>query len=144
MSLSVPPTSGPSARAPRILLVDDDPVILRAVRRLLLGARPSWAIDVADSAKAALLLLESRTYDVAMTDLHMPVQDGLQLLSRLETEHPTVMRVLHSSHLEAAAEPQVRGLAHAVVVKGRPEELVEVLEWALGERRRRVPDSIGF
>jgi two-component system, response regulator YesN len=144
MSFSAPPTSGPSARAPRILLVDDDPVILRAVRRLLLGARPNWAVDVADSAKAAFLLLESRTYDVAMTDLHMPVQDGLQLLSRLETEHPTMMRVLHSSHLEAAAESQVRDLAHAVVVKGRPEELVEVLEWALGERRRRVPDSMGF
>lgn len=145
MALTVPPTSGPCVRAPRLLLVDDDPIVLRAIRRLLVGWRPGWAIDMAESAEAAFLLLESKTYDVAVTDLHMPVQDGLALLRRLKTEHPTLMRVIHSSHVESLSPDQVQDLAHAVLAKpGRADHLVEVLEWAIDERCRRVRDSVGF
>ncbi|RYZ02138.1 MAG: response regulator [Myxococcales bacterium] len=145
MASTLPPTSGPSARAPRLLLVDDDPIVLRAIRRLLVGWRPGWAIDIADSAEAAFQLLETKTYDVAVTDLHMPVQDGLELLRRLKAEHPTLIRVIHSSHVESLAPDQVQDLAHAVLAKpGRADELVAVLEWAIAERGRRVRDSVGF
>jgi len=145
MAFTAPPTSGPSVRLPRILLVDDDPIVLRAIRRLLVGWRPDWVIDMAESAEAAFLLLESKTYDVAVTDLHMPVHDGLELLRRLKTEHPTVMRVIHSSHVESLSPNEVQELAHAVLAKpGRADELVQVLEWAIDERCRRVRDSVGF
>jgi CheY-like chemotaxis protein len=145
MAFSVPPNSGPSVRLPRILLVDDDPIVLRALRRLLLGARPGWQIDMAESAEAALLLLETKTYDVAVTDLHMPVLDGIALLARLKAEHPSVMRVIHSSHVESLNAEQTQELAHAVLAKpGRPDELVVVLEWAIDQRRRRMRDSVGY
>lgn len=145
MSFTTPPTSGPSVRSPRILLVDDDPYVLRALRRLLVGARPNWVIHMAESVDAAFTLLASATYDVAVTDLQMPVHDGVSLLGRLKEEHPTLMRVIHSSHVESLAQDQLQELAHAVVAKpSRPEELLEVLEWAVGERSRRVRDSVGF
>jgi PleD family two-component response regulator len=85
MAFSAPPNSGPTVRLPRILLVDDDPIVLRALRRLLLGGRPGWEIDVAESGDAALSRLESKTYDVVVTDLHMPGLDGVTLLGRLKT-----------------------------------------------------------
>lgn len=145
MAFSAPPNSGPSIRPPRILLVDDDPIVLRAIRRMLLGARPGWEIDMAESAEAALLLLESKTYDVVVTDLHMPVLDGMALLGRLKTEQPSVMRVVHSSHVESLSPEQGQELAHAVLTKpGRPDELVMVLEWALEQRRKRTRDSMGY
>jgi CheY-like chemotaxis protein len=145
MAFSAPPTSGPSIRLPRILLVDDDPIVLRAIRRLLLGARPGWEIDMAESVDAALTLAEGKTYDVVVTDLHMPVLDGVALLQRLKTEQPTVMRVIHSSHVESLAPDRVQDLAHAVLAKpGRPDELVVVLEWAIAQRRSRVRDSVGY
>lgn len=145
MAFSAPPNSGPGKRAPRVLLVDDDPIVLRALRRLLLGARPGWEIDMAESAEAALVLLDSKTYDVVVTDLHMPVLDGLALLSRLKTEQPSLMRVIHSSHVESLTPDQVQELAHAVLAKpGRPDELVVVLEWAIDQRRRNVRDSVGY
>lgn len=145
MAFSAPPTSGPTVRLPRILLVDDDPIVLRALRRLLLGARPGWEIDMAESAEAALLLIETKTYDVVVTDLHMPVLDGLALLGRLKAEQPEVMRVIHSSHVESLSPDQAQELAHAVLAKpGRPDELVVVLEWALDQRRRRLRDSVNF
>jgi CheY-like chemotaxis protein len=145
MAFSAPPTSGPAVRSPRLLLVDDDPIVLRAIRRLLLGARPGWEIDMAESGDAALQLLGTRTYDVVVTDLHMPRVDGVALLQRLKTEQPSVMRVIHSSHVESLSRDQLEDLAHAVVTKpGRPDELVLVLEWALDQRRRRLRDSVGY
>jgi two-component system response regulator PilR (NtrC family) len=145
MAFSAPPNSGPTVRLPRILVVDDDPIVLRALRRLLLGARPGWQIDMAESGEAALSLLESKTYDVVVTDLHMPGFDGVGLLGRLKTEHPNVMRVVHSSHVESLTSEQAQDLAHAVLTKpGRPDELVVVLEWALAQRRKQVRDSVGY
>lgn len=145
MTFTTPPTSGPSVRSPRILLVDDDPYVLRALRRLLVGARPDWVIDVVESADAAFSLLAGATYDVAVTDLQMPVHDGVSLLRRLKEEHPTLMRVIHSSHVESLEPDHLRELAHAVVAKpSRPEELIEVLEQAVSERSRRARDSAGL
>jgi CheY-like chemotaxis protein len=145
MAFSAPPNSGPTVRLPRILLVDDDPIVLRALRRLLLGARPGWEIDMAESGEAALVLLETKTYDVVVTDLHMPAIDGVTLLGRLKTEQPNVMRVIHSSHVESLAPEQAQDLAHAVLAKpGRPDELVVVLEWAIAQRRKHLRDSVGY
>lgn len=144
MSITVPPNSGPSVRAPRVLLVDDDPIVLRGLRRLLASWRPGWQIDLAESAEAAFALLASETYDVAVTDLQMPFQGGVEVLRRLKTEHPTVMRVIHSSHVESLSHGQAEELAHAVVPKpGQASELLAALDWALAERRR-LRDSAGF
>jgi DNA-binding NtrC family response regulator len=125
--------------------VDDDPIVLRALRRLLLGARPGWEIDMAESGDAGLSLIDSKTYDVVVTDLHMPGIDGVALLGRLKTEHPNLMRVVHSSHVESLTPEQSQELAHAVLTKpGRPDELVVVLEWALAQRRKQLRDSVGY
>ena len=100
---------------------------------------------MAESGEAALMLLESKTYDVVVTDLHMPVLDGVALLGRLKTEQPSVIRVVHSSHVESLTPEQAQDLAHAVLTKpGRPDELVVVLEWALDQRRKRLRDSVGY
>lgn len=145
MAFSAPPTSGAGVRNPRLLLVDDDPIVLRAIRRLLLGARPGWEIDMTESGSGALQLVEAKAYDVVITDLHMPGVDGVELLGRLKTEHPTVMRVIHSSHVESLSREELEELSHAVVTKpGRPDELVTVLEWALDQRQRRLRDSVGY
>ena len=145
MAMSDPPNSGPSVRGSRILLVDDDPMILRAMRRLLLTARPGWEIDMAESAAAASALLEAKSYDVVVTDLQMPVVGGALLLERLKAEQPSVMRVIHSSHVEAFGSQGLDSLAHAAVNKlGRTDELVLVLDWALDQRRRRLRDSVGY
>lgn len=145
MALTAPPTSRPSVRPPRVLLVDDDPIVLRAVRRVLLGACPDWEIDLAESVDAALTLLAAQAYDVAVTDLNMPIVDGSSFLARLKAEHPTVMRVIHSSHVEALLPERVQELAHAALTKpGAPEQLVQVLTWAIEQRRKHMQGSVGF
>jgi DNA-binding NtrC family response regulator len=144
MAPSVPPTSGPTPRRPRLLLVDDEPVVLRAFRRLLLASRPGWEIETAEGVEAALELIERDSYDVVITDLHMPHSSGIALLERLKAEQPTVMRVIHSSHVESLSPERTQELAHAVLRKPcRPDEPLLILDWALDQRRRRLRDSVG-
>ncbi|HKY34360.1 MAG TPA: response regulator [Polyangiaceae bacterium] len=144
MASTEPPTSDASVRSPRLLLVDDDPIVRRAIRRLLQGGRPGWQIDVAESREGALQLLKIKTYDVVVTDLHMPALEGVALLRGLKMQQPTVMRVIHSSHVESLSREQLEDLSHAVIAKpGRPDELVMVLDWALEQRRRKIRDCVG-
>ncbi len=127
------------------MLVDDDPVVLRALKRLLLAARPGWEINSAESGEAALQLVERDGYDVVVTDLHMPQSGGLALLERLKAEQPGVMRVIHSSHVESIGSEVAQELAHAVLRKpARPDEPVLIIDWALDQRRRRLRDSANF
>ena len=145
MAQSAPPNSTSAARRPRLLLVDDDVVVLRALRRLLLNARPDWEIDTAESGDAALSLIDDGAYHIVLTDLHMPGVDGIALLERLKAEHPSIRRVIHSSHVESLTSEQSGELAHAVLRKpGRADELLRVLDWALDQRQRRLRDSANF
>jgi DNA-binding NarL/FixJ family response regulator len=112
-------------------------MVLRALRRLLVGTRPNWEIDMAESVDAAEVLLEAKTYDVVVTDLQMPAAGGLELLERLKAERPSILRVIHSSQLEAITSQGYENVAHAVVAKsGRPEELLRIIDWVLTERMR--------
>lgn len=62
----------------RILLVDDEPDIVELLRHLL--ESEGATVHVAETAAAALELLESREFDVLVSDIGLPEQDGLALI----------------------------------------------------------------
>ena len=133
---TTPPRSGERPRPPRVLLVDDDAMVLRALGRLLTGMRTDWTFDMVESTEAATRLLEHESYDVVVTDLQMPGRDGAWLLEHLAFAHPSSWRLVHSSHI-GSMDQSSRQLAHGFVRKpAHIEELVFALEWAV-ERRRR-------
>ncbi|HEY3667778.1 MAG TPA: response regulator, partial [Polyangiaceae bacterium] len=117
-------------RRPRILLVDDDPAVLRALWRLLQTCRPDFKINGASSAAQALEALSELSYDAVITDLQMP-GGGQAVLETLSMHYPGTARIVHSSQLESLDTAEVRELAHAVLAKPATEdELVEALEAA--------------
>lgn len=66
-----------------ILIVDDE----ESVRDSLYSwfTEDGYQVEVAEHAKAALLLLETGSFDIILTDLKMPGMDGLELLQRIKT-----------------------------------------------------------
>jgi DNA-binding NtrC family response regulator len=119
-------------RPHRFLLVDDDPLMLRSMGRLLRKAHPDWEISTAESGEEALSELSSQTYDVLVTDMQMPNMDGIELLSLVSSRHPEIACVIHSSQIESLTNERIRRVARAVVQKGADaEELVGTLDWAL-------------
>ena len=79
----------PSERSPEdpvasILIVDDDEDLRKLLTRALGGA--GRRIEAASSAAEAMASLSRRAFDVVITDLSMPGEDGLGLM-RWATEH---------------------------------------------------------
>ncbi|HEY6557243.1 MAG TPA: response regulator [Polyangiaceae bacterium] len=119
-------------RPHRFLLVDDDPLMLRSMGRLLRKAHPDWEITTAESGEEALAELASQSYDVLVTDLQMPNMDGMALLAQVAVRHPEITCVIHSSQLESLGSERVRHYARAALQKGvDADELVGTLDWAL-------------
>jgi signal transduction histidine kinase/ActR/RegA family two-component response regulator len=83
------PTSPARAdHARRILIVDDDPLVLSSLRRILQGD----LVTVARNGAHALDLLRRNAFDVILCDLMMPEMTGMELYARLESEAPHLRR----------------------------------------------------
>jgi adenylate cyclase len=83
-----------------VLLVDDEPQILAALKRLLL--RRGYDVSTAPNAEKALVLLETLVPDVVVSDFKMPGLNGAQLLAEVSKAVPTARQVLLSGYAEVA------------------------------------------
>src|SRR5689334_7751673 len=68
----------------RILIVDDDPSARTTLAELLRDE--GYSVETAADGFKALPKLEDHAPDVVVTDLHMPVMDGLELMQRVWEE----------------------------------------------------------
>lgn len=77
---------------PRVLLVDDDAVVLATHQRLL---RSTYEVDTASDGPAALDEIEAHgPYAVAVVDMNMPRMSGLELLVEMQQRTPLTMRIM--------------------------------------------------
>ena len=110
-------------------------MVLRALRRLILSRHPDWEVLCARSASVALGILNDHApVDVLVTDLSMPDVDGITLLGIVKERYPTVVRIVHSAHIDSFV-PQLLGgdLCHELLPKpASATELVGKLELASG------------
>ncbi|MGR9115183.1 MAG: response regulator [Gammaproteobacteria bacterium] len=83
-----------------LLLVDDEPNILRALNRLL--RREGYRILMAQSGSDALRILQEHAVDVLMTDQRMPVMSGTELLAQVKQQYPQIVRIMLSGWLDAS------------------------------------------
>ncbi|EFH85125.1 PAS domain-containing protein [Ktedonobacter racemifer] len=87
-------------RKPRILLVDDDMAALQALSRTFMLRMSDVDVDTSSSALDALAQLQSREYDVVVSDIKMPMMDGIQLLSNIHKRMPDIPVLLITGHGE--------------------------------------------
>jgi len=124
--------------ATKILLVDDERLVLRSMEKTLL--RAGFDVETAGDALTGLArfreaLEAEEPFDLAILDLQMPGLDGrdspsagLELLGRLleASPHLPVIVLTAFDEVGRAKEAVARG-ARAYFVKGREAELVEVV-----------------
>jgi DNA-binding NtrC family response regulator len=117
---------------PRILIADDQPDVLEALRLLLKGE--GFQIEAAQSPAAVLRALESGDYDVALIDLNYARdttsgQEGLDLLTRiqaLDNAVPVVVMTAWGS-VELAVEAMHRGARDFVQKPWENARLLSIL-----------------
>jgi DNA-binding NtrC family response regulator len=107
-------TQRPELAQPRVLIADDQPDVLEALRLLLKGE--GFKIDAASSPAAILEAIDSDEYDAVLMDLNYARdttsgQEGLDLLSQLRSHDPTLPLVVMTAwgSVEVAVEAMRRG-----------------------------------
>jgi signal transduction histidine kinase/ActR/RegA family two-component response regulator len=92
----------PLGRRPRLLLVDDEPL----VRRMLAGELADAGYEVVDAADGALalsLLSRGESFELLITDLAMPGIDGVSLIREAQERHPGLPAILVTGYAGDAA-----------------------------------------
>lgn len=85
----------------RVLVVEDEPPILRAVISLIEQTNSAFTVTAsATDGVMAVELLEKEPFDVVFTDIRMPMMDGLALLDYIQNCHPAVLSVVLSGYNE--------------------------------------------
>ena len=100
---------------PKVLVVDDDPVVGKSFDRVL-SAR-GYAVITAENGQEALNKLSGENYDVVFTDIRMPGMNGLEVAERVKASQPWLPVVIVTGYgtesNEARAEAAgVSGFLH--------------------------------
>jgi two-component system, LytTR family, response regulator len=104
------------------LVVDDEPLARKELRRLL-AMVPGWTVvGEATTADEAEALLASLRPDVMLLDIEMPGASGFELLERLDTVPPVIFTTAYDHHAVRAFE--VAALDYVV----KPIELPRLVE----------------
>ena len=72
----------------RVLVIDDNRDMRELMRVILEGA--GYTVDLAEDGEIGLRAQRARPADVVITDIFMPNQDGLEIISQLRSEYPGV------------------------------------------------------
>lgn len=117
-------TDEPFERAPRVVVVDDDPLVLAVTRRLL--QRAGYEVIPCDHPRTALREVVQRQPFALVADLHMPDLSGAELLRVVRSMSPNTKRILYTgeplvSELTRAIAPM---MADAIVTKTDGPELL--------------------
>jgi CheY-like chemotaxis protein len=107
---------------PRVLIVDDEKLVLLGLSRLL--EADAFVVAVG-SGEEALEKLSAESFDAVLTDFSMPEMTGLELLAIVATRWPKVRRVLHSGNPPAGVNDLVSGgQLHELLQKPAPYDLL--------------------
>jgi DNA-binding NtrC family response regulator len=119
----------------KILVADDDPRILELLRDFLQGL--GLQVTSAPDGREAMGWLERGDFDVLLTDLMMPVVDGLQLLEHLAQMNnaPTAIVLTGHGSIESAVHAMRLGAFDYITKPLHLEEIRMVLERALSFRQ---------
>ncbi len=125
----------------RILLVDDEEIVLRSCARILRDG--DYEIDMARDGRAALEKVNENDYDVLILDIMMPRMDGIEVLRRVKEARPEidVIMITGLHDIETAVKAMKIGALDYLPKPFEPEEL-QMLVTRTFDRRARLQGSV--
>jgi len=124
----------PGNDKPKIVVVDDDPLILEAVSELL--GQFGYASLPFSAAADALENLEGCKADAVLTDINMPVMTGLELLDRVASLCPAIPVILMTAYSETQLiiNAQKNSAFDMIMKPFSPESLINIIGKAVRHR----------
>ncbi len=125
-------------RSQRILVVDDEPALVKLVSRML--SREGYRVTGMSNAHEALELFRSApdAFDAVVTDLTMPIMSGFELVEALRMVRPDVPVLMTSGDLgeDALARAELVGIEELIPKPNTVAMLVAALDRAFGREQR--------
>ena len=90
------PTLGPAVNHQRLLIVDDDPLILELLGIFLTSF--GYEFEAAGNGHEALQKIDANEFAIVITDMIMPKMDGMQLLQRIKEKHANIGVIVVTGH----------------------------------------------
>ena len=125
----------------RILVVDDEEIVLRSCLRILGGG--AYEVESAQDGREALQKIEEGHFDILVLDIMMPKIGGLEVLRRVKESHPDidVIMITGLSEIETAVQAMKLGAFDYLPKPFDPDELKLVVQRAL-ERRQLLRENL--
>ena len=127
----------------RILVVDDEEIVIRSCMRVLSGG--GFQIDAARNGLEALSAINKNDYDVLILDIKMPRMDGIEVLQRVKETHPDidVIMITGLHEIETAVQAMKLGAFDYLPKPFDPDELELVVARAF-ERRQLLQENLSL
>jgi len=120
----------------KILIIDDHEVVRLGVKQILEKAFPHVKLGEADTGQKGIAAVQKESWDLAIVDISLPDQSGLELLCELHSIAPELPLMVLSLHTEEQyAVRAFRAGAMAYLTKQTvPEELARAVNQVLSGR----------
>jgi CheY-like chemotaxis protein len=99
LSLKVREVLGTAKAAARILIVDDEDAVRAMLQQTL--AEAGYQVHAAGDGREAMRLVAAQPFDLVLTDLVMPEQEGIETIRRLHRDYPALRIVAISGAMDA-------------------------------------------
>jgi len=132
--------TGPTDAKVRILLVDDDQIILDSLGEFL--ELEGHEVTKAETAEKAIDCLQAGRYNLVITDVSMPGRDGLELLQHIRAHHRDVVVILITGYgtIESAVEAIKRG-AYDYLTKPVIDDDVRIVVHRALQQQRLIAEN---
>lgn len=117
-----------SRRPGRILIVDDEFGVLRALKRLFENS--GWRVTTAHSIELAEKFADAYDFDVVIADYRLPGATGLEFLNKLRRKKPWIRGMVLSAHHDALMKSVYTMEGSVYPFLEKPWKDDEILNWA--------------
>ena len=113
----------------RVITVDDHPVVRRGLKQIIAAEQDMQVVGEAENAREAILVIRQTPCDAVVLDITLPDASGLDVLSRLKSERPTLPVLIMSIHEEEQYALRVlkAGASGYLMKNSIPEELIKAI-----------------
>ncbi|MFQ5722946.1 MAG: sigma-54-dependent transcriptional regulator [Terriglobia bacterium] len=125
----------------RILVIDDDDAVLQSCRTIL--EDEGHKVEVASGGEVGLALLRRQSFDLALIDLKMPGQSGLEVLEQAAAIDPDLILVIFTAYgtIESAVEAVKKGAFNYITKPFTAAQLAAAVARGL-EHSQLVRDNV--
>jgi formate/nitrite transporter len=126
-----------------MLIIDDDTAVLASCQRIF--TEEGFKVTTTTNPSEGIELATSNEYTVVLCDWHMPELDGMDVVTRLETDAPESAVVMISGYpsVGRATEAMQRGVMDYLEKPFTPEEIAETVKKAIAAKLTQEKKALG-